>query len=49
MENTKISDAALEHLAGLKKLRWLGLARTGVTAEGVAKLREALPQCAVLH
>ena len=49
LDDTKISDAALEHLAGLKKLRWLGLARTGVTAEGVAKLSEALPQCAVLH
>lgn len=49
LDDTKITDTSLEHLSELKKLRWLGLVRTGVTEEGVAQLRQALPQCTVLH
>ena len=44
----EITDEALEKLVDLKKLRWLGLVRTGVTPEGADKLRKALPNCAVL-
>ncbi len=49
LDDSKITDAGLEELAGQDKLRWIGLARTGVTAEGAAKLREALPGCYVLY
>ena len=49
LDDTKITDASLEQLSGLKKLRWLGLVRTDVTEEGVAQLRQALPQCTVLY
>lgn len=48
LDDTKITDEALEKLVDLKKLRWLGLVRTGVTPEGADKLRKALPNCAVL-
>lgn len=41
---TKITDAGLEHLAGLRSLRQLSLDYTGVTAEGVARLQASLPQ-----
>ena len=48
LDDTKITDAGLEKLTGLKKLRWIGLARTGISPEGAAKLRGALPDCHVL-
>ena len=48
LDDTKITDAALEKLAVLDKLRWLGLVRTGATPEGIEKLRKALTGCTVL-
>jgi hypothetical protein len=42
-----ITDVGLKHLTELKRLKKLSLERTGVTAEGVAKLRLALPKCDV--
>ncbi len=43
----QVTDAGLEHLHGLSSLRSLNLERTNVTAEGVAKLTKALPNCEV--
>lgn len=40
-----ISDAGLEHLVGLTRLRKLYIEDTEVTATGVEKLRKALPNC----
>ena len=48
LDGTKITDEALEKLVGLSKLRWLGLARTSVSPEGVAALKKALPLCTIL-
>ncbi len=48
LDDTKVTDEAMEKLAGLEKLRWVGLVRTGVTTEGVNNLRKALPSCTVL-
>jgi hypothetical protein len=42
-----VPDAGLVHWAGLKqlrKLRWLDLSRTDVTAEGAEELKRALPR-----
>ena len=48
LDDTKITDEAINRLAGLDKLRWIGLVRTDVTPEGVELLRKALPDCTVL-
>jgi len=48
LDDTKVTDEAMEKLAGLEKLRWVGLVRTDVTTEGVNNLRKALPSCTVL-
>ena len=48
LDDTKVTDEAMEKLVGLDKLRWIGLVRTGVTPEGVKNLRKALPNCTVL-
>ena len=44
-----ITDAGLEHLKGLTKLRSLRLSGTKVTHEGVNKLQQALPNCKIAH
>ena len=49
LDGSKITDAALDKLSGQEKLRWIGLAGTGVSPEGVARLRERLPGCNVLY
>ena len=48
LDDTKVTDEAVEKLVGLDKLRWIGLVRTDVTPEGVENLRKALPNCTVL-
>jgi hypothetical protein len=45
---TRVSDAAVEQLAALGKLWKLRLTGTGVSAEGIARLREALPNCEIV-
>jgi hypothetical protein len=47
--HTRITDAGLKHLAGLKDLRTLDLFRTGVTADGVRRLRHALPETCIMY
>ena len=49
LDGSKITDAGLEKLGGQEQLRWLGLAGTGVSPEGVDTLRERLPGCNVLY
>lgn len=41
------SDAGLVHLAGLTRLELLGLENTQITDAGLAKLKEALPNCKI--
>jgi len=48
LDDTKVTDEAMEKLAGLDKLRWIGLVRTDVTPEGIESLRKTLPDCTVL-
>jgi len=45
--NDNVTDEGLAHLMNLKKLKWLHLSGTGVTTEGAAKLKEALPELEV--
>ena len=47
LQRTEITDAGLEHLNGLKQLRFLNLTDTHVTDAGVAKLQQALPNCKI--
>jgi len=44
---TQITDAGLEHLKRLNKLKWLSLDGTQVTDAGVKKLKQALPNCQI--
>jgi hypothetical protein len=45
LDRTQVTDAGLEHRAGLKNLSQLHLTGTAVTDKGVAKLKAALPKC----
>ncbi len=47
LHGTPVSDDGLTHLAGCQQLRILRLTATHVTAEGVAKLQQALPKCTI--
>jgi hypothetical protein len=47
LARARLSDAGLAHLESLR-LRRLELVRTAVTAEGVARLKEALPWCEIV-
>jgi hypothetical protein len=42
-----VTDAELEHLKGLRNLEGLVLVDTQVAAQGVDKLRKALPNCLI--
>jgi hypothetical protein len=42
-----ITDAGLTHLKGLKKLQYVNLANTGVSAEGIEDLKRALPHAGI--
>ncbi len=44
-----VTDASINSIARLKSLRSVVLFRTGVTEEGAARLRKALPECRVLR
>ncbi len=47
--DTNSTDAVLEHLQRMKQLNYVYLDRTRATAEGVKKLRQALPTCEVIN
>lgn len=47
LHNTNVGDADLEHLAKLENLRQLDLRKTNVTKDGVARLKQSLPNCEV--
>ena len=47
LENELIPDEDLKYLYPAQSLKMVNLQNTAVTAEGVAKLREALPDCEV--
>ena len=49
LDGSKITDDGLSKLAGLDKMRWIGLARSEVTDAGVKKLSKSLPDCNVLY
>jgi hypothetical protein len=44
LAGTRITDAGLAHLRGLKQLEQLDASGTQVTPEGLKKLRAALPK-----
>ena len=48
MDGPGITDATLLLLAGVPTLRQVSLINTGVSPEGAAALKKALPECAVL-
>lgn len=48
LDGSKITDAGLDKLAELDQLRWVGLAKSDVSEEGINKLKAALPNCNVL-
>ncbi|HYW43774.1 MAG TPA: hypothetical protein VE959_13010 [Bryobacteraceae bacterium] len=45
LSQCRITDASVSLLSQFKSLRELAVGRTGITAEGRARLRELLPQC----
>ncbi len=47
LDSTPITDAGLANLQAFPGLRSLSVRDTGVTAGGIARLRKALPNCAV--
>ncbi|MBS0203898.1 MAG: hypothetical protein JSS49_13415 [Planctomycetes bacterium] len=47
-QNTGISDSALAYFKGHKKLKFVDLSNTNVTANGVQQMKKALPNCEFL-
>ena len=45
--STGVTDAGLPHLESLESLKDLKVTRTAVTADGVAKLKDKLPNCEI--
>ena len=48
LSGAKLTDAGLERLRGLKKLKTLRLVRTQISKEGILEFRSALPDCEVI-
>ena len=46
---TRVTDAGLEHILGLKYLAELRPSGVGVTDKGVAKLKANLPKCNIIR
>jgi len=47
LNNTAVGDAGLKHLHGLTNLRVVYATKTKVTADGIAALAKALPDCTI--
>ena len=47
ISSPKITDAGIEHLKGLTRLTTIRIFTSGMTAEGIASLGKALPNCRV--
>jgi hypothetical protein len=47
LEGTEITDNSIPYLKGLSNLKWIGLAATHVTDQGVAELQETLRDCEI--
>ncbi len=47
MDADRITDCGLVHLKGLANLLGMYLYRTKVTDAGIAKLKQALPNCGI--
>ncbi len=47
LSNTSITDEGIDALSQLKKVRQINLTATKVTAQGVARLKAALPKCQI--
>lgn len=43
LNSTKVTDAGLDHLRGMKRMTKLNLSNTAVTDAGVEKLKKVLP------
>ena len=48
IDRIDISDAVIPHLAAIPMLREASLSHTGITAAGIAELRQAKPDCRIL-
>lgn len=48
LDGTRVSDHGLEYLTGMTRLQQLDLNGTQVTPAGVARLKQALPQCVIV-
>ena len=48
LDRNPITDTDLEHLKSMKRLKELHLNGTKVTKQGVAALKQALPNCAIV-
>ena len=49
LRGSHVTDSGLQHLEGLASLHALYLNNTKVTAEGVKRLQQALPDCEIRH
>jgi internalin A len=49
LAGSRVTDAGLEHLHSLKKLAWVDLTDTQVTADGIEALKQAFPQLKVVR
>jgi len=48
LSGTKITDAGLKEVAKMRRLEELYLITNQITKAGVAKLKKALPNCAII-
>lgn len=48
-QDSGISDQALSHLKGHKKLKFIDASNTSVTMTGIQFIKKALPTCEILH
>ena len=47
--STRVTDAGVKELAGLKSLQTLDLRDTQVTDAGLKERQKALPDCKIIH